>query len=276
MKPSVLRAALAAPLLIALAAPAAAEGVRKATPEQPSATWDDLRGDLFGERDLGDGAGMIALDLPYRAEDAAIVPVGISIDPGLGHRVTAMTLVIDENPAPVAAEFEFGEGMGPVIELSARIRVNAYSNVRVIAELDDGSLWQHALFVKASGGCSAPALKDMDAALASLGQIRMRLFDTATAADRRPEAQVMVRHPNSSGFQLDPATNLYIPAHFVDELEVRQGEEVLLRMVGGISISEDPTLRFSYRPDGSESLTVRAIDTDGGVFEAEFEAAPPS
>ena len=36
--------------------------------------WSDLKGDLFGDREILDGAGWLVLEAPYRAEDAAIVP----------------------------------------------------------------------------------------------------------------------------------------------------------------------------------------------------------
>jgi sulfur-oxidizing protein SoxY len=236
-----------------------------------------LRDDLFGGRSILDGAGMIEIDAPYRAEDAAIVPVGLAIDPGPGRSVSRLTLVIDENPVPVAAEFELGEAMGPRLGLSVRVRVNAYSNVRVIAELDDGALYQAARFVKASGGCSAPALKDQDAAMASLGEIRLRAFapPAGAAGDARPESQVMLRHPNNSGFQLDPLTNLYIPALFVDELAVTRGGEPLFRMTGGISISEDPTIRFRHDP-GEGPIEVTARDSAGRTFRASFPAGGSS
>ena len=109
-----------------------------------------------------------------------------------------------------------------------------------IVETADGALYMTGRFVRASGGCSAPASKDAAAALAALGQMKVRWYDGEAARGRR-EAQVMLRHPNYSGLQRDQLTHLYIPPHFVDSLEVRQGDEVLFSMSGGISISEDPT-----------------------------------
>ena len=81
----------------------------------------------------------------------------------------------------------------------------------------------------------------------------------------------MIRHPNYSGMQRNQVTNLFIPAFFVHELEVFQGDERLFRMEGGISISEDPVFRFSYTPNGAEQFRVRAVDTDGSVFEQVFD-----
>ena len=128
-------------------------------------------------------------------------------------------------------------------------------------------------YVRAAGGCSAPASKDAAAALEALGQMKMRWFDDdAPASGQRREAQVMLRHPNYSGLQRDQITLLYIPPHFVDTLEVRQGDEVLFSMTGGISISEDPTFRFAYTDAGSGELSVVATDTEGRRFEGAFNA----
>lgn len=263
-------AACLAVLFSVAASPALADKSAGATSEQPSESWEFLRGELFGDRPIMDGTGMISLKAPYRAEDAAIVPIKLSVDPGPDRRVSGLTLLIDENPVPVAARFELGERMGPKIDMAMRVRVNAYSNVRVVAELDDGTLHQLAQFVKASGGCSAPALKDQDAAMASLGEIRLRRFSPPSNAGRPTDVQVMVRHPNSSGFQMDPVSRLYIPALFVDELSVMQGDELLFRMTGGISISEDPTIRFHYVENVGDPVEVIAVDTDGREFRKSF------
>lgn len=268
-------ASVIAATALATASPASA-AERSAAPEQPSEAWEDLRPSLFDDAPIRGGAGMIALDAPYRAMDAAIVPIGVSIDPGPDHRVAGLSLIIDENPVPVAARFELGEAMGHRIDFTVRIRINSYSNVRVIAELDDGTLYQHAVYVKASGGCSAPALKDPDAAMASIGEIRLRRFTApadADSADRRAEAKVMISHPNASGLQLDPVTNYYIPAMYVDDLTVRQGEALLFRMTGGISISEDPTIRFRFLADPGAPITVSATDTGGHAFHQDFPGA---
>jgi sulfur-oxidizing protein SoxY len=46
-------------------------------------------------------------------------------------------------------------------------------------------------------------------------------------------------------------------------------------MEGGISISEDPTFRFTYA-GGSEPVTVEAIDTEGRVFRRTFPGSDGS
>jgi sulfur-oxidizing protein SoxY len=70
--------------------------------------------------------------------------------------------------------------------------------------------------------------------------------------------------------QRDQVTLLYVPAFFVRELRIWQGDEPVLAMDGGISISEDPNIRFSYLPNGATSFRVEAVDTDGHVFKGEW------
>jgi len=234
-------------------------------PLTESLTWDDLRGDVVGEHTLGTGDAVLSLDAPYRAHDAATVPIVLrQLDPNLP--ITAATVVVDENPAPVAGVFTFGPAMGQ-LDFEMRVRVNQYSNVRVIAETPDG-LKMTGRYVKASGGCSAPATRDPDIALASMGKMKLRMFDAdMQMSTPRREAQIMIRHPNYSGLQRDQVTQLFIPAHFIDHIEVWQGDELLFTMDGGISISENPVFRFSYNDNGTTSLTVKATDTDGNSFE---------
>src|SRR3977135_3565244 len=112
-----------------------------ATPE-PYDPWPVLGPDIFNNRAMNDGAGVIAIEMPYRAEDAAIVPVTLraTLPPGDIRRVLAITLVIDQNPAPMAAPFELGPHSS-VAEISTRVRVNNYTDAHAGAELTDGQLY---------------------------------------------------------------------------------------------------------------------------------------
>jgi sulfur-oxidizing protein SoxY len=244
--------------------------------------WPDLVRDAFNGRDIADGAGVIAIEMPYNVEDAAIVPVTLrtTLPPGDTRVVKTITLVIDQNPAPVAATFQTGVG---VTMISTRVRVNSYTNVHAVAELSDGRLYAAMVYVKAAGGCSAPTAKNGEEAQAGLGQMRFRQFAESHAktagasradgpASAPREAQIMIRHPNNSGLQRDQVTLYYIPAFFVKEIRVWQGDELVLAMDGGISISEDPNIRFSYRPNGAAQFRVEAVDTDGHVFRNEWRA----
>ena len=259
----------------ALAAALGCGAARSTLAAEPVDPWPELARDIFNGRQLADGAGLIAIDMPYRAEDAAIVPVTLraTLPPGDARTVKVITLVIDQNPAPVAATFQVGAG---VTMISTRIRVDSYTNVHVVAELSDGKLYVSTTFVKASGGCSAPTTKNAEQVNANVGQMRFRQFAKLSEgpASGSREAQIMIRHPNNSGLQRDQVTLLYIPVFFIKELRVLQGDELVLAMESGISISEDPNIRFSYLPNGSNTFRVEAVDSSGHVFKSEWPAAP--
>ena len=261
MRSSLIAAALVAALGVSAAQ---AQSTPKIDP------WPDLVTNVFDGRPIESGAGVLSLDAPLRAEDAAIVPITIrsALAAGSPLRIRKITLVIDENPSPVAAEFEFGPERR-VHEISTRVRVDAYTNIHAVAELSDGKLYSVARFVKASGGCSAPASKNPGDASANLGEMRFRWFGPepgAARSDGRRDAQLMIRHPNNSGLQMDQIARTYVPAFFVRELSVTAGGDLLFRMEGGISISENPSFRFIYSGAGDEPVSVEAIDTDENVF----------
>jgi sulfur-oxidizing protein SoxY len=236
--------------------------------------WSGLVQDIFDNRSMNDGSDVIAIEMPYRAEDAAIVPVTLRtrLAPTDSRRVLAITLVIDQNPAPMAAKFELGPD-AHVSEISTRVRVNNYTDVHAVAELSDGKLYMTKTFVKASGGCSAPAAKNADEAKNRLGQMKLRQFARSERgpADHSRDAQIMIGHPNNSGLQMDQVTQLYIPAFFVNELRLWQDDSPVLTMEGGISISEDPNIRFTYVSNGARRLRAEAKDTAGHVFRSEWK-----
>ena len=236
-------------------------------------TWASIKPDLFEDTNILDGSHILSMEAPVRAEDAAVVPIRISVKPGSD--VKKVTLVVDENPAPLAAAFVFGPAAGSA-SFSTRIRVNSYTFVRAVAQTGDGKQYMVKKFVKASGGCSAPASKDLAVAMAQLGKMKLRQFSPKPEAAAAPamshmhEAQVMIRHPNNSGFQVDQVTLLHIPPRFVDMIEVKLGDELAMKVEGGISLSEDPNIRFYYIPNGAESFTVNASDTDDVKFSSSW------
>jgi sulfur-oxidizing protein SoxY len=251
-------------------------GVTAAAAAEPESydPWPGLVQDIFDSRSMEDGSSLITLDMPARAEDAAIVPVTLRVKPtsDANLRVVAITLVIDQNPAPMAARFRLGAD-AHVSEISTRVRVNGYGNVHAVAETSDGKLFMVKTYVKASGGCSAPAAKNAEEAKGRLGQIRYRPFAKmeGDANNGAREAQVMIGHPNNSGLQMDQVTQLYVPAFYVDHVQLWQDDSPVLSMDGGISISEDPNIRFTYVSNGARSFRVEAKDTEGHQFKREWK-----
>ncbi|WP_295557746.1 quinoprotein dehydrogenase-associated SoxYZ-like carrier [uncultured Hyphomicrobium sp.] len=234
--------------------------------------WPDLRQELFGDRAIVENDGTVTLYAPENAEDAALVPVSLRFPEATSRSIVAVTLLVERNPAPVAAVFKFGDAFrnGRDVgerQLATRIRVDSFSRVRAIAETADGTLHMVTRFVAGAGGCSATPSKDMEAALASMGKMSIKTMTEPVRGDAWRETQVMIKHPNFTGLQMDPISRGYVPARFVNDLEIKNGGTLLLRMEGGISISENPNLRFSYGSTASgDSIEVTARDTEGATF----------
>jgi sulfur-oxidizing protein SoxY len=228
--------------------------------------WPGIRKDLYAARDIAEGDGAVELTAPVRAEDAAVVPITMRIPASVAANAKTLTLVIDKNPMPVVATFNFGPAAGNGERvIDTRVRVDMYSNVRAVLETSDGKLHMAAKFVKAAGGCSAPALKDQEQALAELGKMKLRLHETSQSPIMQ-EAQVMIRHPNYSGMQMNQLTGLYIPAKFIENMEVRRGADVVFTMTGGISLSENPNIRFTFATGTDNDISVVAKDTSGATY----------
>jgi sulfur-oxidizing protein SoxY len=249
-----------------------AEGrwVRAQTAGEPD-PWPDLIHTFFDDRPIVEDSAMVSFDAPTRAEDAALVPMSFSAKLAAGdpRRVVKLTLVIDQNPVPLAAVFTLGEKAGDT-RISTRVRVNYYTDVHVVAELTDGSLHMATRYVKAAGGCSAPMVKSMDEAMATLGQMKFRILPPTSDAPN--EGLLMIRHPNNSGLQMDQVTRLYTPARYVDKLAVYQGDDLVFSMAGGISIAEDPNFRFTFNPNGAKEFRVEGEDTAGKVLSGVWPA----
>jgi sulfur-oxidizing protein SoxY len=238
--------------------------------------WPSIRDALFPGKVLEDGAGVLALEAPARAEDAAVVPVTIKalLPQTQGRYVKALHLIIDNNPAPVAGVFHLFPESGSAT-ISTRVRVNAYTNLHAVAETSDGGLYVVERFIKASGGCSAPALKDKEAALARLGRMQLKPI-TPFAPGTVNEAQLLVSHPNYTGLQIDQLTRNWIAPDYVRSIKVRYGDKPVLEVAGDISLSEDPAVTFSFVPTAPAAMTVEVEDSKGRRFERSWPVGPSS
>ena len=257
-----------------LATPATAQLKSGDNPEA-NPVWQKVRASLFAGRSIATAGGdTVVIEAPNRAEDAAIVPMALRarLPAGDARQVTKLYLIIDNNPSPIAAIFDFARGSGRA-EIETRVRVDEYTHVRAIAELSDGSLHMATRFVKASGGCSAPPGKDPQAALANLGKMRLRV-DGDLRRGRDVLAQLMISHPNHSGLAMDQATRQYKPAHYVRRVLVSYAGAPVLTADLDFAISENPNFRFHFVPQGDGVLKAEVVDTQDLRFESTLALAP--
>ena len=223
--------------------------------------WRLVRQSLFGDRPIAEGApDVVALRAPARAQDASTVPVSVAtgIEQAAHRYVHRLYLIIDANPSPVAGIFTLTPDSGRA-DIETRVRVEDYTWVRAVAEMNDGQLFMAKRYVKAAGGCSAPygTAPDFDAF-----RPRLKLKLDASVAPGQPTlAQLMIQHPNSSGLARDQLTQLYIPAYYVRTIEVTYAGRPVMSAQVDFSISENPNFRFYFVPREAGDLKVVAVDT---------------
>lgn len=234
-------------------------------------SWPAVREAVFGQRELLDGAAILALEAPQRAADAAVVPVTIkALGPQTGERwIKSIWLVVDENPAPVAGVFHLTPESGDA-SIATRVRVDAYTTMHAVAETSDGRLYVVERFVKAAGGCSAPALKDAEMAVARRGQMKLKPL-TPVRPGQLATAQLLVSHPNYSGMQMDQVSRNWIPPDYVRTIKIAYAGKPVLEVEADISISEDPSISFSFLPQQTGAVEVAVEDSEGRTFTKSFE-----
>lgn len=239
-----------------------------ATPLQADESrWAELRKVYFGDAQILRGDTVLSLEAPQRAHDASTVPVTIrAMD--AARAIQELYVFVDMNPLPLAGIFRFTEEAGFWSALETRIRINEYTHVRAVGKLSNGELHMSERFVKASGGCSAPAMADMDAAMARAGKMQLFL-EEIEQSDNAPmsEAVIKISHPNNSGMQFDQISRNYIPAFFVNTIQAELDGVALLNIETNFSMSENPVVRLSFNADTTpRNLTVRAIDSKGNQY----------
>lgn len=120
-----------------------------AWPEKPfmSTAASDALENLFGT-DQTTPTDQITLGLPTIAENGAVVPVDVSTTL---ENVESISIIVEKNPRPLAASFEFVQGVPP--EISSRIKMGQTSNVMAVVKTDTG-LYSTTKEVKVTiGGC---------------------------------------------------------------------------------------------------------------------------
>ena len=261
MKRLFLALALGAGLLTSFAARA------EETEADRAARWHDLQQAIFGDKQLQDGQGILQLEAPVRALDAALVPITITLTGAKA--IKGVYLVIDDNPSPLAAHVTFGPAADPHL-LKLRVRVNQYTQMHAVAETADGQLYEVMKFVKAAGGCSAPAGSDDAVALKDIGRMKLRLLSDFTLG-KPVQAQLMIRHPNFNGMQMDQVTRQYTPAHFIQSADVSYNGQLVFHLDSDISLSTDPVIGFDFVPQDKGLMKVDVHDSENLKFSHSFE-----
>jgi sulfur-oxidizing protein SoxY len=245
--------------------------IQAASTDQDDATraarWKSLQQAIFRGRQVQDGGSVVEMDAPPRALDAAVVPVSLTF-PGDRH-IKTVWLIIDENPSPLAAHMTFGP-KSDARSLKLRVRVDAYTNLHAVAETSDGSLYSASKFIKAAGGCSAPAGPDDAAALQDIGLMKLKLLGSFRAG-LPLEAQLMIRHPNFNGMQMNQVTRYYTPARFLRTIDATYEGGSVFHLDSDISLSTDPVITFGFVPQQKGRMRIVAHDSSNATFDHSFD-----
>ena len=229
--------------------------------------WQQIADYIFDDREVVPTDALIKIDAPKRAQDAALVPITLTMPEK--DRIKSVYLVIDDNPVPWAAHVTFGPA-ADATALQLRVRVDTYTNIHAVAETKDGKLFSNVAFVKASGGCSAPSGPSDAEAMKGMGDMRMKFAENVKQG-KPAEATLMIRHPNFSGMQMNQLTRLYTPPRYLERVTVSQGDQIVLEVTGDISLSTNPAIGFNFVPAGQTPIRVVAFDNKGGQWQQSFD-----
>jgi sulfur-oxidizing protein SoxY len=239
-----------------------------------SEIWQKVRKSYFGDRPIvNDNGKVVALKAPPRAEDAAVVPVEIKtgIDQTPDQYIKKLYLFIDKNPSPIAAIFTLTPESGRA-DIDTRVRIEEYTYMRAVAEMNDGKLYMATHYIKAAGGCSAPGGTLPDYA-SFKPRIKFKL-DDKIEANKPTIAQLMINHPNASPLVKDQVTHLYQQAYYVRTVNVSYGGKLILSADIDFSISENPNFRFYFVPKGEGELRAEIVDTKDLKVESFIKVSP--
>lgn len=237
--------------------------------------WEDnLRKQNFQNRHIIEGyeQNILELKAPYTAEDASIVPISVrtSILQSPERYIKKISIFVDMNPMPVVGYFDFTPDSGKA-DLAMRIRVETFSYVRAVAELNTGELYMTKSFIRAKGACSAPPPASMEDSRKLLGKMKMRVVGKVKFG--KPNLmQVKVRHPNITGMApLKIGSRVIPPAFFMDSFEVTYNDKLIVKAFLTFSISMDPAIRFYFIPEKEGVMTVKGTDTKKNAFSSSYE-----
>lgn len=132
-------------------------GAQQQTPgmPQPDEKVQDTLARLFGGRPLQPAGDRIKLEAPTIAENGSVVPIKIDAKLPMApdNYVKHVYVIADKNRRPLNAKFTLSPEAGSA-SLATNVRLAATSDVRVIAEMSSGALYEAKQEVKVTvGGC---------------------------------------------------------------------------------------------------------------------------
>ncbi len=75
--------------------------------------------------------------------------------------------------------------------------------------------------------------------------------------------KALMNHPMETGLRKDKKTGKMIPAHHIQEVTAKAGDDTVMTAVWGGAISKNPYLSFKYPGAKGDSLSLSWVDNKG-------------
>jgi len=201
----------------------------------------------FKDRPFSTGSGLVVLDAPRARRSPPWADWHARQFRRRRQRHACnLTLVIDENPAPVRPERLRWAPHSGVTSLSTRVRVNSYSYVRLVADLTTAKLYGVKTFVKASGGKIWRRLPPMPTQSNRLSAEEIPPPPSgpdSVLTTRSPFHDAPSRRTQAFDGSVDAALHRAVLRENLPQ--IWQGDDLVMTMDGGIAIAEIRTYVFN-------------------------------
>lgn len=241
---------LLAPPLAAAAAPS------PATDPLDSARWTDMRREFFRDARV-EFDRRVRVVAPPVAEDPLNVPV--SVDASALPDVREVLVFADFNPIVQALRFM---PEAAAATLGFRLKLQQSTPVRAAARTADGVWHVGGTWVTTTGGgCTLPSTGSASPEWQQrLNEVSARVWPLVRGGER---VRLRVIHPMDTGLAAS------VPLFHIEELELREGSRMLMRIEPGAPVAENPIFTLDLPTPGDGALQVSGRDNNGNRIRAE-------
>lgn len=209
----------------------------------------------------------ITVNMEAIAENPSLHPIEVeSKIPG----TERITIVVDNNPTPLAAIYKLMPATGNTI--SARLKMRITSKVRVVVHAN-GKTYMTTRNVKVTdGGCGTPnySTQGETTTASGLGQAKIR----SRRVDDQWTIMGVFEHPMETGLRkidqqgtmvtaVDKRTGKPVTPHYIREVTATINGKPVLTALWGPSIASDPQIAFNVRGKIGDQVAIAAMDNVG-------------
>ena len=200
----------------------------------------------------------VELDITDTVEMADMVPV--SVETTLDN-VESITIVADENPNPIIANFKLDPRLQPYV--ATRVRLGGSGDISALVKAGD-TIYRATKYVQvAISGCGDPEAGPHDIVMSD-----RFLFRTAKS-DGGVIVRALMHHPMTPP-RKDPSTGLPVSGQYIQEVTAQLNGKTVLNGDWSAGVSADPYLSFKIR-QAAQGDIIRITWTDNTGHSASSE-----